>query len=48
MNRYIWMELLVEAGIVKSEDLESLMKESDEPLAMTFESINTANRNSKK
>ncbi len=43
-----WMELLVEAGIVKSEDLESLMKESDELLAMTVASINTAKRNRKK
>ena len=42
-----WMELLVEAGIVKSEKLGSLMKEADEALAITVASINTAKRRSK-
>jgi hypothetical protein len=36
------MELLIEAEIVKSVELESLMKEADEILAMTVSSIKTA------
>ena len=40
-----WMELLIEAGIVESGKLESLMKEADEILAITVASINTAKRN---
>lgn len=39
-----WMELLIESGIVKTQDLESLMKEADELLAITVASINTAKR----
>jgi four helix bundle protein len=42
-----WMELLVEAGIVKSEKLDALMKETDELVAITVASINTAKRRSK-
>jgi len=43
-----WMELLVEAEIVKPEKLESLMKEADELLAITVASINTARRKNRK
>jgi four helix bundle protein len=43
-----WMELLIEAGIVKPENLESLMKEGDELLAITVASINTAKRSRKR
>ena len=39
-----WMELLVEAGIIKTERLESLMKEGNELLAITVASINTARK----
>ena len=39
-----WMELLVEANIVKAEKLKSLMKESDELLAITVASVRTARR----
>ena len=39
-----WMELLIEAGIVKADLLESLMKEGDELLAITVSSINTARK----
>lgn len=39
-----WMELLVEAGIVKADRLESLMKEGNEILAITVASINTAKK----
>jgi four helix bundle protein len=39
-----WMELLIEAGIVKADMLESLMKEGDELLAITVASINTARK----
>jgi len=42
-----WMELLIEAGIVKAELLEALMKEADELLAMTVASINTAKKRRK-
>jgi len=37
-----WMELLIESEIVQASKLESLMKESDEILAITVSSINTA------
>ena len=43
-----WMELLVEAEIVKADRLESLMKEADELLAITVASINTAKKKSRK
>ncbi len=43
-----WIELLIEAGIVESERLDSLMKEADELLAITVASINTARRRNKK
>jgi four helix bundle protein len=39
-----WMELLVEAGIVKDDLLESLLKEGNELLAITVSSINTARK----
>lgn len=39
-----WMELLIEAGIVKADLLESLMKEGDELLAITVASIITARK----
>jgi four helix bundle protein len=39
-----WMELLVEAGIVKAERLEPLMKERNEILAIAVASINTAKK----
>jgi len=39
-----WMELLIEAKIVGSDKLESLMKEADELLAITVSSINTARK----
>jgi len=43
-----WMELLVEARIVKLEALEPLMKEADELLAITVASTNTAKRRAAK
>jgi four helix bundle protein len=39
-----WMELLIEAKIVESVKLESLMKEANEILAMTVSSIKTARK----
>jgi len=39
-----WMDLLVEAGIVKAQKLESLMKETDEILSITVASIKTARK----
>jgi len=39
-----WMELLIEAEIVESVKLESLMKEANEILAMTVSSIKTARK----
>jgi four helix bundle protein len=42
-----WMELLIEAGIVKSNEIEFLMKEANELLAITVSSIRTASRNKK-
>ena len=43
-----WMELLIEAGIVESGKLESLMKEADEILAITVSSIKTARKKKEK
>jgi four helix bundle protein len=40
-----WMELLVQSKIVASEQIESLLKEADEILAITVSSIKTAKRN---
>lgn len=40
-----WMELLLEAEIVKQNKLEWLMKETDEIIAMVVSSINTARKN---
>jgi four helix bundle protein len=42
-----WMELLVEAGLVKLERLQSLMVEADELVAITVASIKTARGDSK-
>jgi len=42
-----WMEMLIEARIVESGKLESLMKEADEILAITVSSIKTARKNRK-
>ena len=39
-----WMELLIEAGIMESKKLESLMKEANELLAITVASITTARK----
>jgi four helix bundle protein len=39
-----WMELLIEADIVESVKLESLMNEANELLAITVSSIKTARR----
>jgi hypothetical protein len=38
------MELLIEAGLMKKENLRVLMEECDELLAITVASINTARR----
>jgi len=42
-----WMELLVEAGLVKIERLQSLMVEADELIAITVSSIKTARGDSR-
>lgn len=39
-----WMELLIESGIVEPKQIEFLMKEADELIAITVASINTAKR----
>jgi four helix bundle protein len=39
-----WMELLIEAGLVKAERLKPLMQEADELVAITVSSINTAKK----
>jgi len=43
-----WIELLIEAEIMESVKLESLMKEANELLAITVASINTARRRNRK
>jgi four helix bundle protein len=42
-----WMELLIEAGIVGTNKIESLLKEANELLAIAVSSIRTARRNKK-
>ena len=42
-----WMELLTEAGIEVSINMEALMKEARELLSITVASINTAKKNKK-
>lgn len=37
-----WMELLTESGALKLNNIESLMKEANELLAITVSSIKTA------
>ncbi len=43
-----WMELLVEAGIIPLQKLESLIQEANELLAITVASINTARKGQNK
>ncbi|HAP67967.1 MAG TPA: four helix bundle protein [Nitrospinae bacterium] len=42
-----WMELLVESGSLKSDQVEPLIKEANELLAITVSSIKTARSNKK-
>jgi len=42
-----WMELLLESGIIQLRDIEALMKEANELLAITVASIKTARKNRK-
>jgi four helix bundle protein len=39
-----WMELLIEAGIMKQSRIASLLKEADEILSMVVSSIKTSRR----
>lgn len=41
----LWLELLVESGVVKEKNIELLMKEADELVAITVSSIKTARKN---
>ena len=43
-----WIEMLIEAAIVKQDLLTDLMKEGNEILAMTVSSINTARQGKRK
>ena len=40
-----WMEMLVEAGLVSEQQLQGLVKEANEILAIVVTSINTSRRN---
>jgi four helix bundle protein len=40
-----WLELLIECGILKQNELETLMREADELLAIIVASIKTARKN---
>jgi four helix bundle protein len=42
-----WLELLAEAGIVKLDIIQPLLREADELLAITISSIRTAKQNRK-
>jgi len=39
-----WMELLIESGLVQQKDLDSLLDEANQIIAMTVSSIKTARR----
>lgn len=39
-----WLELLIEAGVVRAERLEGLMKEADELIAILVTSVKTIKR----
>lgn len=41
----LWLELLVESGVVKEKSVELLMKEADELVAIIVSSIKTARKN---
>jgi four helix bundle protein len=43
-----WMELLVESGLVKQNDVSHLIEEAKQILAMTVSSIKTAKSRNKK
>jgi four helix bundle protein len=40
-----WLELLIEVGILKVEEVEAILKESNELLAIVVASIKTARKN---
>ena len=40
-----WLELFIEAGIVKAEEVEAILKEANELLAIVVASIKTARKN---
>jgi four helix bundle protein len=42
-----WMELLIEAGLVRKDDLISLLDEANQILAITISSIKTARKSKK-
>ena len=42
-----WMELLQESGFANGKDIEELMDEADQLVAIAVSSINTARRNSR-
>ena len=42
-----WMELLIEAGLVRKDDLAPLLDEADQILAITVSSIKTARKSKK-
>ena len=42
-----WMELLIEAGLVRKDDLISLLDEANQILAITISSIKTAQKSKK-
>ena len=42
-----WMELLIEAGLVRKDDLISLLDEANQILAITISSIKTARKSRK-
>ncbi len=43
-----WLELLIESDLVRKEMVESLLKETDELVAIFVSSINTAKERTKK
>ena len=43
-----WMEMLIEIGLFKENDLHALLDEADQIVAITVASIKTAGKNSRK
>ena len=44
-SQVYWLELLVETGVIRKEDVEDLLVEANQLVAITVASVKTAKRN---